>query len=193
MSDPTFQHDRYVLRKKFFKLLGDEVAIDTADGRTVLRASQKAFKLKEEITVFDATGRFPVLQINARSVWDFSGTYDVIEVGSGARVGSIRRLGLQSMFRDEWRVLDSEGREIGSIFEDSMIMAIIRRFVGMIPQSFHFEHDGAIVASFRQHFNPIILKMDLDFTADASDLLDRRLGIAAAILLVLIEGRQQSE
>jgi hypothetical protein len=34
--------------------------------------------------------------------------------------------------------------------------------------------------------------MDLDFTMDAGRLLDRRLGIAAAILLAAVEGKENS-
>jgi hypothetical protein len=33
--------------------------------------------------------------------------------------------------------------------------------------------------------------LNLDFTMDAGGVLDRRLGIAAALLLAIVEGRQQ--
>lgn len=190
MTHPGFGHDRYVLRKKFFKLLGESLTISGPDGRLLFEANMKAFKLKEEITLVDAADTSPLLQINARSMFDISGAYDVIEIGSGHRIGALKRMGIQSMLRDEWRVLDSALNEVGSIFEDSMAMALLRRFVSIIPQSYHFEHNGLVVANFRQHFNPFILTMDLDFTADAGGDIDRRVGIAAAVLLVLIEGRQ---
>jgi len=50
--------------------------------------------------------------------------------------------------------------------------------------------DGVEVLVFRRHFNPFILRMDMDFSRDAQGLLDRRLGIAAGILISAIEGRQ---
>jgi hypothetical protein len=46
------------------------------------------------------------------------------------------------------------------------------------------------VFQFKQNFNPFVQKLKLDFTPDVGGLLDRRLGIAAAILIVAIEGRQ---
>jgi hypothetical protein len=46
------------------------------------------------------------------------------------------------------------------------------------------------VLCFRQRFNPFIAKIDLDFSMDTQGRLDRRLGIAAAVLLCAIEGRQ---
>jgi hypothetical protein len=46
------------------------------------------------------------------------------------------------------------------------------------------------VLTFQQNFNPFLAKIDLDFSSDVNGLLDRRLGIAAAILLCAIEGKQ---
>ena len=47
------------------------------------------------------------------------------------------------------------------------------------------------VAEYRQRFNPFILKLDVDFSADGDGRLDKRLGIAAGVLLSAIEGRQE--
>lgn len=41
-----------------------------------------------------------------------------------------------------------------------------------------------------QNFNPFTLRYELDFSADVMGKLDRRLGIAMAVLLCAIEGRQ---
>ena len=66
----------------------------------------------------------------------------------------------------------------------------IRAFV---PQKFVGTIQGQPVCEFRQHFNPIVQKITLDFSIDTSGLLDRRLGLAAAVLLCAIEGRQGGE
>ena len=79
------------------------------------------------------------------------------------------------------------------IQEDSAVMALVRRFVpygDFIPQKFAGTVKGQPVCEFRQHFNPIIQKITLDFSQDTDNLLDRRLGLAAAILLSAIEERQ---
>ena len=59
-----------------------------------------------------------------------------------------------------------------------------------IPQKYVGTVRGQPVCEFRQHFNPIIQKITLDFSLDTANLLDRRLGLAAAILLSAIEERQ---
>lgn len=69
--------------------------------------------------------------------------------------------------------------------------ALLRRLLtNLVPQTFEGEVGGAPVLRFRQHFNPFVQKIDLDFSMDREKHLDRRLGIAAAILLCTIEGRQ---
>jgi len=40
------------------------------------------------------------------------------------------------------------------------------------------------VCAFKEVFNPFVKKLVLDFSEDTSGLLDRRLGIAAAVLLI---------
>ncbi len=47
------------------------------------------------------------------------------------------------------------------------------------------------VADLRQRFNPFAYQMDLDFSMDTGNKLDHRIGIAAAILLAIIEGKQR--
>ena len=59
-----------------------------------------------------------------------------------------------------------------------------------MPQSFHAEVGGQRVFEMKQNFNPCVKKMVLDFSVDPRHTLDRRLGMAAAVLLMAIEGRQ---
>ena len=72
-------------------------------------------------------------------------------------------------------------------------MALIRRFIpfaNLIPQEYHGDIRGTPVCTFKQNFNPFVMKISLDFSADVNRLLDRRLGLAAAVLLCAIEGKQ---
>jgi hypothetical protein len=46
------------------------------------------------------------------------------------------------------------------------------------------------VCHFHRNFNPLVSKVTLDFRVDTAGRLDRRLGIAAAILLLAIEAKQ---
>ena len=96
------------------------------------------------------------------------------------------------MLRDEWDILDASEKEIGKVFEDSMIMALLRRFLSnLIPQHFRIEVGGQNVGDLKQTFNPFVPQFNVDFTANQGKL-DRRLAIGSVILLQIIEGKQQS-
>ena len=195
MSRDVFDHEQYMIRRKFFKIFGASFHIFDDQGNVVAYSKLKAFKLKENIRLFtDESMSTELLTINARSIIDFSATYDVYDPFTGETVGSVRRRGLKSMFRDEWVVMDPEDNEICMIQEDSMFKALVRRFVDMaamfMPQKYTGKVGDREVCTFKQNFNPFIMKISLDFAADHDDLLDRRLGLAAAVLLCAIEGKQ---
>ncbi|MCI0670363.1 MAG: hypothetical protein L0Y64_07875 [Myxococcaceae bacterium] len=188
----SFGSDRYLLRKRFFKLFGEGFHIFDPTGRVAFYAEMKAFRLKEDLRIYaDEERRTELLSIRARSILDFGTTYDVTDARTGERVGALRRKGLRSLLRDAWVVLDANDREVGAIEEDNLVLALLRRFlINLVPQTFQGTLEGAHVFTFAQRFNPFILKLELDFTPDVGRRLDRRLGIAAAILLGAIEGRQ---
>lgn len=193
MSADMFPHEVYLLRRKVFKLLGGAFHIYAPDGTLAAYSQQKAFKLKEEVRIFaDEAMTRPLLLIKARSVLDFSATYDVTDARDGARIGGFRRKGMKSIVSDEWTLLDAAEREIGSIREDNLALALLRRLVAgaWLPQTYHGTMGDRPVCNFHRNFNPFVSKVTLDFRPDASRLLDRRLGIAAGILLLAIEGKQ---
>jgi len=161
----------------------------------VLYSKQKAFKLKEDIRLYaDESMAQEVLTIRTQSIWDISGTYDVFDPVANETVGALKRKGLKSMLKDEWLFLDAQGQEVGKITEDSMLKALVRRTTELasvlMPQAYHAEWQGQPVATFKQNLNPFVKKISIDFTPDTNNLLDPRLGLAAAVLLCAIEGKQ---
>jgi hypothetical protein len=157
-----------------------------------LYSQLKAFKLKEDIRLYTGEDMATeILTIKARQILDFSAAYDVVDTQSGEKLGALRRRGFKSLIQDEWLMLDPLDREIGLIQEDSTALALVRRFLtNLVPQTFNGAVQGQPVFTFKRHFNPFVLRMDMDFSPDANGLLDRRLGIAAGILMSAIEGRQ---
>ncbi|MBN8226064.1 hypothetical protein JYK02_00910 [Corallococcus macrosporus] len=192
LAHGRFGQTRFMIRRKFFKLFGGAFHIYDEAGNVAFYSKMKAFKLKEDLRIYSGEDmQEELLTIQARSILDFGATYDVTDAATGERVGALRRKALSSMLRDTWLVLDVDGQEVGRIEEDSMLLALVRRFLtNLLPQTFTGTLGGEQVLSFRQHFNPFIQKIDLDFSMDTQRRLDRRLGIAAAVLLCAIEGRQ---
>lgn len=190
---PNFAHRKYLLRKKFWQFFGAAFHIYDPQGNVAFYSKQAAFKLKEDIRVYaDESKTRELLTIKARAIFDISAAYDVVDATSGEQVGVLKRKGLKSILKDEWAILDAQEREIGTIAEDSMLMALLRRFLSnLIPQSFHLTIGSTQVGVFNQHFNPFLQKIDLDFSPDTNGLLDRRLAIAAGVLICAIEGKQQ--
>jgi len=190
--NPAFQYDRYSLKRQVFALTG-KFRFYNPNGELVLFSEQKMFRLREDIRVYgDEAKAQELLTIKARQIIDFSAAYDVVDSGDGQKVGVLRRKGLRSLLRDEWEVLDANDRLIGMLFEDNMGLAMLRRLVlgSFLPQNYDLTLGDQRVADLKQRFNLFRYELDLDFSMDAARRLDRRLGLAAAILLAAIEGKQ---
>ena len=195
MSD-LYEADSYMVRQKVLKLLGEEFHIYSDDSMQQLigYSKQKALKLKEDIRVYsDEQKSTELICIKARSIIDFGAGYDITDSQTGEAICSFKREGLKSLFKDSWKVMDSSGNQIGTLGEDSGILALVRRFVPfaslLIPQEFVLSTGtGSIV--FTQKMNPLIHKMFV--TNIQSSGLDPRIVLAATMLLIAIEGRQGS-
>lgn len=192
--NPIFQYPNYVLKRQAIALTGKFRFYDPL-GNLVMFSEQRMFRLREDIRVYsDETKTQEVLSIKARQIIDFSAAYDVIDTAYNQKVGALRRKGLSSILRDEWEVLDANDNVVGKLFEDSIGLALLRRLLlgSLLPQNYDMTFGETRVADLRQNFNPFRYELNLDFSMDMGRLLDRRIGIAAGILLAAIEGKQSS-
>ncbi len=192
--NPIFQFPSYLLKRQVFALAGTFRFYDPS-GNQVMFSQQKMFKLREDIRVYaDENKTQEVLSIKARQIIDFSAAYDVVDTAMNQKVGTLRRKGWSSMLRDEWQVLDANDNQVGMLFEDSMGLALLSRFLlgSWLPQNYDLTLGETRVADIKQNFNLFRYELNLDFTMDPSQKLDRRLGIAAGLLLAAVEGRQSN-
>jgi uncharacterized protein YxjI len=192
MTD-RFEHSTYLVRRKILKLFGAAFHIYDPQGNVVFYSKLKAFKLKEDIRIYTGEDmQEEVLVIKARKILDFSSAYDVVDPNTNEKVGVLKRKGLKSILKDEWILMDANDHDIGRIKEDSTALALLRRFLtgSLLPQKYYGDIGSTQVCTFKQNFNPFVTKINLDFSPDTNNLLDRRLGIAAAVLLTAIEGKQ---
>lgn len=191
-----FEARTYTVRRKILKLVGGAFHVWDANGTLVAFAEQKGFRLKEDIRVYaDESKSRELLAIQARQIIDWSAAYDVSDSATGQRIGALRRRGARSILRDEWHVLDAADAPVAVLIEDSMGLALLRRLLtNLVPQRYDVympdERTGAKVASLDQAFNPFVYRLAVDFSFDGANRFDRRLGIAAAILLAAVEGRE---
>jgi uncharacterized protein YxjI len=192
--NPAFQYQNYLLKRQVFALTG-KLRFFNPQEQLVLYVEQKMFRLREDIRVYGDEGKSQeLLLVKARSIIDWDAAYDVLDGATSQKFGTLRRKGWSSMVRDEWEVLDVNDQPIGKLFEDSVGQALLRRLLlgSLLPQNYDMSIGEARVADLRQRFNPFAYQMDLDFSMDTGNKLDRRIGIAAAILLAIIEGKQRN-
>ena len=190
----AFQYNRYLLQRDFFSI-PKKFRVYGPDGHVVLFSEQKLFKLKEDIRIYsDDSKSQELLAIKARNVIDFSAAYDVMDATTQVRVGALRRKGLRSMFQDQWEILSPNDQLQGAIQEDSLGNALLRRFLlgCFFPQHYKVTLGTETVAKFDQRFHLLRYELEIDFSPDSDNKLDHRLGLAAAILMGAIEGRQES-
>lgn len=188
---PAFTHSHYHLKRQAIALTG-KVRVYDPSGKIVLYVEQRMFKLREDIRVYaDESKTQEILVIKARSIIDFSAAYDILDVRRNEKVGVLRRKGMRSILRDEWEVLDSQDRPVGVMLEDTPGLALLRRLIGLIPQNYDIMVKDQRVADLKQRFNIFRYEMDIDFSFGSAGMLDRRLGLAGAVLLAIIEGRQE--
>ncbi len=191
--NPAFEFNAYLLKRQVLALTG-RFRIYDPYGNLLLFSQQKMFRLRDDIRVYGDEARSQeLLMIKSRQIVDFSAAFDVIDSASGQKIGVLRRRGWKSLLRDEWEILDVNDAVVGQLCEDSLNLALLRRFLlgRFLPQKYYITLGTDHVADLRQRFHLFAYQLDLDFSLDAVHRLDRRLGLAAAILLAAIEGKQE--
>ena len=189
---PAFQHNQYLFRRKVFKLFGGAFHVYDEKGVLLLYSQQKAFKLREDFRIYsDESKSQELLTIKTPQILDIGATYNVQDGTNAENVGAIRRKGIKSIVKDEWLFLSNDGREIGKLTESSLAGALLSRFINLVPQAYVIATaDGREIAKIQQHFNPFVLKYTMTIN-DPAVSFDRRLLVAAGVLLAGIERRQQ--
>lgn len=189
---PIVSSDGVIIKRKILKLVGGTYYVHHKSGEIAMVFHQKGFKLKEDIRGYtDEAKTQELISIQARQILDFKAAYDVFDSVTGQKLGMWRRRGWKSIVRDEWDLCDANDTPIALLREDSMVMALIRRFVSnLIPQNYDLVVAERRVVDYRQTFNPFNYNLTVDFSEDPGATIDRRLAIAGGILLAAIEGKQ---
>lgn len=184
---------QYFIRRKVLTIAGAKFHVYDQQERLLAFVKQAAFKLKEDIRIYsDESMSRELLIIQARQIVDFSAAYDVVDSTERKKLGALRRKGMSSILRDSWEFLDENDRPIATLQEDSMALALVRRFLtNLIPQGYHADQAGRPLVQYKQRFNPFVFKLDVTLDPAGQGVLDPRLALAAGILLAAIEGKQR--
>ncbi len=119
------------LRFKTFAI-APQISVRDASGALVLYVRQKAFKLKEVVSVIADEARMrPLYTIAADQVLDFSAQYHFTNT-EGIRLGAIRRLGMRSLWRAHYEIV-RENDVVLRIHEENPWMKVLDGIFGGIP------------------------------------------------------------
>jgi uncharacterized protein YxjI len=190
---PAFLHNQYEFRRKALKIFGGSFDVKDESGNLAMYSHQKEFKLREDFNIYsDKTRQHALLHFKTPDILDFHATYHVEDPESHEEIGSIKRQWLQSMVRDEWTIMDPEGKTVGKLTERSGARALFARLLGpILPQKYSiYTADDTEVARIDRHFNPFVLKYTMNVT-HPNPPIDRRLLVTSGILLAAIERREK--
>lgn len=177
--------------------IAPRILVTDATGAVVLYVRQKAFKLKEAVNVYaDDTKTRLLYTIAADRVWDFNARYHVANA-QGARLGSVRRRGMRSLWRAHYEV-EREGRVVLRIREENPWTKVLDGFFGEIPvlgllaaYLFHpayliSREDGA--AALRLQKQPALMEGRYRIQSlAAADDAEIELAVLGLIVMVLLE------
>ena len=199
------EHDRFVLRQRWAPFVNRyEFSVPGPDGSTdlpVCFVQQKRFKFKEDIRFYsDASKQVELMRIKARQRFDPRARYDITDQ-NGNRIGEIQKVFGESLLRSTYRIYDAAGAETAKVTENSMTVALIRRFVGFlpwigafaellpIPYHFVFLRGEYELGTNRRRLFKIRDIYDIDMTGDPNKSLDRRLVLAAVVGMDALQAR----
>jgi hypothetical protein len=159
------------------------------DGSLVAYIKRPLFKWREELTFYaDESQTQPLLTVKARHAIAINLVRDVFDAATGELVGSIRRRGWTSMFRDTWDILDPNESTVGLMQEDGS--SFLRRLFPILLGKWHIELDGEPIAFIQQVWRFFAKEYTLDLSPNEGHM-DPRFAMACAVLALMAETRRE--
>jgi hypothetical protein len=119
-----------------FKVLAiaQQLSLTDATGQLIFYVKQKAFKLKEAVTVFADEGMTrPWFYISADRMLDFNANYSFADY-TGKPFGSMRRLGKKSLWKASYELFDGyQPHPVAIVKEENPWAKVFDALLGEIP------------------------------------------------------------
>lgn len=125
---------QYPLNLKFkLAVINPQFSLTDASGKSVAYVKQKAFKLKEDISVYTSEAQTSLqFKIKADRWLDFNASYAFTDP-SGVDVGRIVRKGGRSLWKASYEIYDENGKQDLLLQEDNAWVKVIDSLIGEIP------------------------------------------------------------
>ena len=180
--------------------LNPQVKVSDASGQVVLYTKQKAFKLKEAVTVFaDVEQTRPLYTINADRVLDFNAKYTIADT-AGRPLGAIARKGRKSLWRAQYEVTDGGGQPMTMQEENGWVkvgdalfgeIPLLGIFSGYLFNPSYLLTDAAGAPLMRLSKQPAFMegKFRVEKLAEMSEQDETR-AVLSFLMMVLLERRR---
>jgi uncharacterized protein YxjI len=194
------EHDTFEMRQRIRPVI-NQYEFTLPDGQPVCFVEQARFKFKEDIRFYtDDSKRQELMRLKARQRFDPNARYDVT-AADGSPIGQIQKVFGASLLRSTYTLYDASGQETAKVTERSMPIALIRRFIGLIPfiggfvdwvpipYHFNFLRGDQVLGTHERQKWKFRDTYTLDFSGDAGRTIDRRLVLATAVGLDALQAR----
>lgn len=193
-----------LLVQQVFKPIANEYRISvptpgsTDEGRPLLFVKQKKMKIREDIRFrLSPDDEAHVFMIKAKTMFEFRGRHEVLDAQDNP-IGLLEKTFGRSLLRSHWRVRDAAGTELLESQESNLIIALLRRLAGLLPDwlsllawvPFNFEllRDGKQVGTYKRVLGPLRDRYVFELGPELADV-DRRILVAFAVGLDALQDR----
>jgi uncharacterized protein YxjI len=104
-----------------------------AKAQLIAFAQQKRLTFKEKVLFYsDIEKTQPIFTLRAEKVLDVHGKY-IVEDMQGNFIGQFKKEFKQSLLKSTWSILNSSDQPKLTVAENSLTLALFRRFAGLLP------------------------------------------------------------
>jgi hypothetical protein len=188
----VFSHTKYVIKQQGLAI-GGKYGLYDESGDPLLYVEEKVKWIPPSTTVHMYADEKKTREILTMKDRPENSDMDVIDAESGQKIGGIITSAdnLTEVVMDAWEITDADDKLIGKVTEISLGQSMLRDLAdNELPQKLDIKIGEAVVGELRQKVKMIGYELNVDFSMDTSNLLDRRLGIAAAIHAALHHGKE---
>ncbi|MBI5294343.1 MAG: hypothetical protein HY869_02625 [Chloroflexi bacterium] len=183
----VFSFTGYVLKRQGLSI-GGKYRLFGLDNDTPLLFIEEQLKWIPLMTIVhvyaDERKKQEILKLQTSKIDDVE--MDVIDAESGQKIGGFGMAvdDLSEVIKDAWTITDADDKPIGKVFEKSTGQAVLREVLeNALPQKLDIAVGETLVGELRQKSKMIGYELNIDFSMAPTGLLDRRLGLAAAIFV----------
>lgn len=190
---------QYPLNLKFkLAVINPQFSVTDASGKSVAYVKQKAFKLKEDISVFTSEAQTSLqYKIKADRWLDFNASYAFTNP-DGTDVGRLVRKGRRSLWKAAYELYDENGNQDLLLQEDNAWVKVLDGPLGEIPILGMFtgyflnptynitRPDGTLVATLKKKPDLVSLAFTIEKVAAFEEGEETRV-VLGTMMMVLLE------